>query len=43
MVVLFVEFTDIAMMRKCLLGIERRAEAAATAAECDHAAPVTAS
>lgn len=46
MVVLFdllVEFTDIAMMRKCLLGIKRRAEAAATGVVCDHAAPVAAS
>lgn len=38
-----VEFTDIVMMRKCLLGIKRRAEAAATPTVCDHAAAVTAS
>ena len=46
MVVLFdllVEFTDITTMRKCLLGIKRRAEAAATPTVCDYAAAMTAS
>ncbi len=38
---LLVEFTDIVMMRKCLLGIKRRVEAATTPLAWSHAARVT--
>ncbi len=38
---LLVEFTDIVMMRKCLLGIKPRAEAATTPLAWSHAARVT--